>query len=90
MTDFEAYRQFLALKLHFTSEHYDYFRYNGKHNATMFEEHTGEVVEDLVIMMVAEDGEVQLFEKKTVDYLSQLENIMDEFYENILTELQAA
>ena len=56
----------------------------------MFEEHTGEVVEDLVIMMVAEDGEVQLFEKKTVDYLSQLENIMDEFYENILTELQAA
>ena len=58
--------------------------------ATMFEEHTGEVVEDLVIMMVAEDGEVQLFEKKTVDYLSQLENIMDEFYENILTELQAA
>ena len=35
MTDFEAYRQFLALKLHFTSENYDYFRYNGKHNATM-------------------------------------------------------
>ena len=42
MTDFEAYRQFLALKLHFTSEHYDYFRYNGKHNATMasFEKRT--------------------------------------------------
>ena len=35
MTDFEAYRQFLALKLHFTSEHYDYFKYNGKHNATV-------------------------------------------------------
>jgi len=42
MTDFEAYRQFLALKLHFTSEHYDYFKYNGKHNATMasFEKRT--------------------------------------------------
>ena len=32
--------------------------------ASMFEEHTGEPVEDVVIMMVAEDGEVQLFEKK--------------------------
>ena len=42
MTDFEAYRQFLALKLHFTSENYDYFKYNGKHNATMasFEKRT--------------------------------------------------
>ena len=42
MTDFEAYRQFLALKLHFTSEHYDYFKYNGKHNATVasFEKRT--------------------------------------------------
>ena len=42
MTDFEASRQFLALKLHFTSEHYDYFKYNGKHNATMasFEKRT--------------------------------------------------
>lgn len=35
MTEFEAYRHFLALKLHFTSENYDYFKYNGKHNATM-------------------------------------------------------
>ena len=42
MTEFEAYIQFLALKLHFTSEHYDYFKYNGKHNATMasFEKRT--------------------------------------------------
>ena len=42
MTDFEAYRQFLALKLHFTSEHYDYFKYNGKHNAPVasFEKRT--------------------------------------------------
>ena len=35
MTDFEAYLQFLALKLHFTSDHYDYFKYNGKHNASL-------------------------------------------------------
>ena len=35
MTEFDAYRQFLALKLHFTSTSYDYFKYNGKHNASM-------------------------------------------------------
>ena len=42
MTEFEAYIQFLALKLHFTSDHYDYFKYNGKHNASLasFEKRT--------------------------------------------------
>ena len=34
MTEFEAYKQFLGLKLHFTTDHYDYFKYKGKHNAT--------------------------------------------------------
>ena len=58
--------------------------------ASMFEEHTGEPVEDVVIMMVAEDGEVQLFEKKTADYLSKLEEIMDNFYETVVSDLQAA
>ena len=58
--------------------------------ASMFEEHTGEPVEDVVIMMVAEDGEVQLFEKKTADYLSKLEEIMDDFYETVVLDLQAA
>ena len=58
--------------------------------ASMFEEHTGEPVEDVVIMMVAEDGEVQLFEKKTADYLSKLEELMDDFYETVVSDLQAA
>ena len=58
--------------------------------ATMYEEHTGESVEDIVIMMVAEDGEVQLFEKKTADYLPQLEVLMDDFYETVVSDLQAA
>mgnify|MGYP003149349545 FL=1 len=58
--------------------------------ASMFEEHTGEPVEDVVIMMVAEDGEVQLFEKKTADYLPKLEELMDDFYETIVSDLQAA
>ena len=58
--------------------------------ASMYEEHTGEPVEDVVIMMVAEDGEVQLFEKKTADYLPQLEVLMDDFYETVVSDLQAA
>ena len=58
--------------------------------ASMFEEHTGESVEDVVIMMVAEDGEVQLFEKKTADYLPQLEVLMDDYYETVVSDLQAA
>ena len=58
--------------------------------ASMYEEHTGEPVEDVVIMMVAEDGEVQLFEKKTADYLPQLEVLMDDFYETVVSDFQAA
>ena len=33
MNEFEAYKHYLALKLHFSSD-YDYFKYNGKTNAT--------------------------------------------------------
>jgi len=33
MNEFEAYQNYLALKLHFSSD-YDYFKYNGKTNAT--------------------------------------------------------
>ena len=33
MTDYEAYQNYLALKLHFGGE-YDYFKYNGKVSAT--------------------------------------------------------
>ena len=34
MNEFEAYQNYLALKLHFSSD-YDYFKYNGKTNATL-------------------------------------------------------
>lgn len=34
MTDFEAYKLYIALRLHFTSD-YDYVKYNGKCNATV-------------------------------------------------------
>lgn len=35
MTPFEAYKLFLAVKMHFTQPQYDFFKYNGKVNATL-------------------------------------------------------
>ena len=49
----------------------------------MFEEHTGRTIENIVIMMVAENGTVQIFEKKVADYLPLLQEVMDEFYLNL-------
>ena len=51
--------------------------------ASMYEEHTGIAIDDIVIMMVAEDGQVQIFEKKTKDFVEKLETMMDQFYENL-------
>ena len=51
--------------------------------ASMYEEHTNGPIEDIVIMMVAEDCQVQIFEKKTKDYLPALEQYMDDFYTNL-------
>lgn len=35
MTPFEVYREYLALRNHFTSDSYDYFKYGGKGSATI-------------------------------------------------------
>ena len=35
MNEMEAYQLYLALKLHFTSDNYDYFKYNGKVSASV-------------------------------------------------------
>jgi hypothetical protein len=35
MTPFEAYMKYLAMKQHFTQKGYDYFKYNGKTNASI-------------------------------------------------------
>ena len=35
MDPFETYTNYLALKLHFEQDRYDYFRYNGKTNASI-------------------------------------------------------
>mgnify|MGYP003331204807 CR=1 FL=1 len=34
MTPFEAYKKYVALKLHFKSENYDYFKFSGQFNAS--------------------------------------------------------
>ena len=34
MTGFEVYKMYLALRMHFTKEHYDYQKYRGKVNAS--------------------------------------------------------
>jgi genome maintenance exonuclease 1 len=57
---------------------------------SMYEEHTGEAIENIVIMMVAEDGQVQIFEKKTSDYFSKLEMTMDNFYNNLDVDVLVA
>ena len=53
---------------------------------SMYEEHTGEAIENIVIMMVAEDGSIQIYEKKTKDYLSKLAGMMAQFYADIVVE----
>ena len=35
MTPYEAYKLFLAVKMHFTQPNYDFFKYNGKVNANL-------------------------------------------------------
>ncbi len=54
--------------------------------AAMFEEHTDIAVDDIVIMMVAEDGSIQIYEKKTKDYLSKLAGMMAQFYADIVVQ----
>ena len=35
MTSYDAYRLYLAIKLHFTTPNYDYFRHNAKVNSSL-------------------------------------------------------
>ena len=45
----------------------------------MFEERTGKPIEQVVILVVTEDGVVQEFVKKKYDYLPMLEDVIGEF-----------
>ena len=51
--------------------------------AKMFEEHTKLPVNKVVIMMVSEDGEIQILEENTVDFYPSLQKAMSDFYENL-------
>jgi hypothetical protein len=46
----------------------------------MYTEHTGEIIDDLAIVMVSEAGEVVVFQKKISDYTKRLDDIMAEFW----------
>jgi len=54
--------------------------------ASMYEEHTGQAIDQLVIFMVAEDGQIEIFKESTKDYLPLLDEMMDSFYNNLDTE----
>ena len=58
--------------------------------ASMYSDYTGELIDDLAIVMVAEDGEVEVFQKKVSDYLPKLDKLMNEFYDNVDEMLTAA
>jgi hypothetical protein len=45
----------------------------------MFEERTGNPIEQIVILVVTEDGVVQEFVKTKHDYLPMLEEVIGEF-----------
>ena len=54
--------------------------------SSMYEEHTGEAVDKLIIFMVAEDGQIEIFKEETKDYLPMLDEMMESFYDNLDTE----
>ena len=51
--------------------------------ASMYEEHTGETVDQLILLMVAEDGQIEIFKEDTKDYLPLLDEMMQSFYNNL-------
>ena len=51
--------------------------------ASMYEEHTGEAIDQVVIFMVAEDGQVEIFKEDTKDYLPLLDEMMESFYNHL-------
>ena len=53
---------------------------------SMYEEWTGEAIDNIIIFMVAEDGAVEIFREDTKDYLPMLDEMMESFYNNLDTE----
>ena len=55
--------------------------------AKMFEEHTKMPVDKVVIMMVSENATVQVWEKDAKDYVERLKEIVDSFYDIVVSEI---
>ena len=55
--------------------------------AKMFEEHTKLPVDKVVIMMVSENATVQVWEKDTKNYVERLEEIVESFYDTVVSEI---
>ena len=54
--------------------------------ASMYAEHTKVSVDKLIVLMVSEDGQVDVYHEDTKDYLPKLEVLMEDFYENLNIE----
>ena len=54
--------------------------------AEMYEERTGTPIENIVILVVTEDGATQVFKKNKKDYLPLLKEAIEEFYRSIENE----
>ena len=44
------------------------------------------LIDQIIIFMVAEDGQVEIFKEDTKDYLPMLDEMMVSFYDNLDTE----
>ena len=58
----------------------------GSAYAEMYEEQTGTPIENIVILVVTEDGATQVFKKNKKDYLPLLKEAIEEFYRSIENE----
>ena len=58
--------------------------------ASMYTDYTGDRIDNLAIVMVDEQGEVEIFRKPVATYLPKLEKLMDGFYDHVDEMLTAA
>ena len=57
----------------------------GSAYAEMYEEHFGRPIEQVVILIVTEEGTTQIFKKNKNDYLPKLKDAIEKFYEWVET-----
>lgn len=83
MTGFEVYRMYLAIKQHFATDTYDFFRYNGKvrANETSFQKRKDVYFfKKLASKYSAEDVLYYLLSNFIVDFRGYVRNFSDDVY----------